>query len=140
MIIGAAVALVMALVVVGGIALVSSLNSESAAPGATSAATTEPPSAMVEKENKTVYARIQVVGESVKIYAAAPGNTEVYWNASYIQGEVRDVVWKDVDVTIYDSSAVRMFIGEKRFQLPVKKKSVSIQFVGGKPSLVPASS
>lgn len=137
MIIGLAVALVMALVVVGGMALVSSFKSEPAAPGATTAATGSPEKVMAsgEKPTGTVYASIEVIGQSVKLFAAEPGNTEIHWNGLYTQGDVRDIIWKELDLTISNSSAVRMTVKGKRFQLPAKR-SVSIRFVGGEPELV----
>ncbi|MEO3786100.1 hypothetical protein ABGB12_22450 [Actinocorallia sp. B10E7] len=135
MIIGAAVALVMALVVVGGMALVSSLQSESDAPGTNSeTAAAQPQQARGNEPNDGVYARIEIV-KDVEIFAAAPNNGKVYWTGQATEGDIRNIIWKDLDLTIGDSSAVKMSVAGKRFPLPARK-NLSIQFIEGKPSVV----
>lgn len=139
MIIAAAVALVLGLVVVGGMALVSSFKAEAESPAA---GTTPAPSAEAvrgqageEGQGQTVYATIEVIGESVKIFAAEPGNTEIHLDGLFNQGDIRRLTWKELDLTISNSSAVRMTVKGKEFPLP-PKRSVSIRFIEGEPELV----
>jgi len=134
-IIGAAVALVVALVVVGGMALVSSFNAEAAAPRTPSSGTAEPDKVLTSAKDDTVYAKIEVVGKKVDIFSAEPGNTRVILDGELTQGDVHKVIWKDLSLTISDSSAVRVFVGGERFPLPAKQR-VTIEFVEGKPRII----
>ncbi|WP_157963514.1 hypothetical protein [Actinocorallia populi] len=130
-----AVAVVIGLIAVGGSALVRSMNSESAAPGATASPQEQPAQVLTKGESQQPYAKLEVVGQSVKVYAAEPGNSEVIWNGLFNRGDIRNISWKDLDLTISDASAVRITVKGKRFQLPAKG-NISIRFVGGVPELV----
>lgn len=126
------VALALGLVVVGGAALVSSMNSEAMGPANAAVRPDDSTTTMagaVEKD-RTVYATFRFV-RKVEVYAAGPGNTPVYWKGHFTKGEERDVLWPDVDVTIGDSAAVRVQVDGKALKLPAGK--VTISFVEGAP-------
>ncbi len=129
-----AVAVVIGLMAVGGSALVRSMKSESAAPGAT-VTPSQPGQVLTKGESQQAYATIKVTGRSVKIYAAEPGHSEVHWNGLFNQNDFRRIIWKDLDLTISDASAVQLVVQGKPFQLP-PKGPVSIRFVDGEPELV----
>ncbi|GAA2729759.1 hypothetical protein GCM10010439_41000 [Actinocorallia aurantiaca] len=116
-------------------ALVSSFNTEAAAPGTSSSTTADPDKVLTSAKDDTAYARLEVVGKKVEVFAAAPGNTKVVLDGELVQGDVRKIIWKDLSLTISDSSAVRVFVGGERFPLPAKQR-VTIEFVEGKPSIV----
>lgn len=130
-----AVAVVIGLIAVGGSALVRSMNSESAAPGATVSPSQQPEQVLTKGEAPQAYATIEVVGRSVKIYAAEPGQGEVYWNALFNQGDSRRIAWKDLDMTISDAAAVQLTVKGKALRLP-PKGPVSIRFTDGVPEIV----
>lgn len=77
---------------------------------------------------RKVYATIEFV-RKVEVFAAGPGNTPVYWRGQFVKGDMREVLWPDVDVTIGDSSAVRVDIDGETLKLPAGK--VTISFVEG---------
>ncbi|GAB2821572.1 hypothetical protein GCM10022221_19510 [Actinocorallia aurea] len=130
LIIAVGVALALGLVVVGGTALVSSMKSESVGPtdSVAEAGSTTPLDKAATDEDRTVYATIKFV-RKVEVFAAGPGNTPVYWRGHFVKGDLREVLWPDVDVTIGDSSAVRVNVRGKAMDLPAGE--VTISFVKG---------
>lgn len=130
MIIAVGVALALGLVVVGGAALVSSMNSEAVGPGEVSAQSDAADPAATPLGDREVYATIKFVRKA-DVFAAGPGNSPVYWRGQFAKGDEREVLWPDVDVTISDSSAVRVKVGGKALNLPAGK--VTISFVEGAP-------
>ncbi|MDX6741963.1 hypothetical protein [Actinocorallia sp. A-T 12471] len=127
LIIAVGVALALGLVVVGGAALVSSMKSEALGPSDPPTSEASNMTATTDAKRK-VYATIEFV-RKVEVFAAGPGNTPVYWRGQFVKGDMREVLWPDVDVTIGDSSAVRVDIDGETLKLPAGK--VTISFVEG---------
>jgi hypothetical protein len=88
----AAVALALALLIVGGVALFGALTSESAIPGPSARAVTTAPKASRSAAAPSAAGHalfIKVTGASAAVYVSTPGNTQTLFKGTLNHGEVR---------------------------------------------------
>lgn len=123
----------MALVVVGGIALVKSMGSKSDKPSAQASSSGVPETTpQSQQADRKVFASMRVTGKSSEVLARDSITGKIYIQAELFTDELRDIFWPEVDLTIYDASAVQVTVGGQPFKLPAKQGKVTLRFTGGK--------
>ncbi|WP_344837445.1 hypothetical protein [Actinocorallia longicatena] len=120
-------ALAVALVVVGGIALVSSLSSKSGKPGSGAQTTgTQKQSAQA----RAVYGELKPIGKA-RVLAQSPGGDEVYIQGDLTRGDNRPLTWPNIDLTIYTPGTVELIVDGKKVDLG-QQAPANLRFRGGK--------
>ncbi|WP_460364190.1 hypothetical protein [Actinocorallia lasiicapitis] len=121
-------ALAVALVVVGGIALVSSLNSKSEKPGAAASQAESGETKPMAAESSSKYIILKVDGKA-QILAQSPDHGMIYLQGFYTEDRALSAL--DLDLTIYTPAKVGLLVNGKPVSLQAEGP-VNLQFRDGK--------
>ncbi|MEO5874275.1 MAG: hypothetical protein ABIS86_03565 [Streptosporangiaceae bacterium] len=127
MIVVVAVMVALALVGVGGTALVGTLNSQGGKPVSTAG-----PSVSTQQSTNGSFATVKAVGPSVRMLAKVPVSNTIIYQGRLNQGETRILSQPDVDLTIYDPKSAEVILDGKVVKLDTAKDQVGMNIKDGR--------